>query len=120
VNRTRSKTGNGNIQDQKPSAYKSMQLGKLNLSSKQNSDDLIRWGLEKWQNLTALLTDQTFKNCGTKGKKQIELNLPSVCRPSIRINSKTPQPLSKNISKKQIEKAIKIKQKGQRINWKDL
>jgi hypothetical protein len=124
VNRTRSKVGNGNIQDQKPSAYKSMQLAKLGLTTPttaKNRGKLIQWKRELWENLTARLTDgDKFYNCGTKGKIQIEKDLPSVCRPSKRVNKSTPTPLAKDITEKQIEKGIKIKQKGQRINWKDL
>jgi hypothetical protein len=110
----------------KPSAYRSMMMGKLGLtkSTPQKKKDLLRWGSatkgEKWINLTALITDNKKLPCGQKGKKQKQRNLPSVCRASVKINKKTPTPLSGNISKQQIKKAIKIKQKGERINWKNL
>jgi hypothetical protein len=106
----------------KPSAYKSMMMGKLGLSKStpEKKKDLLRWKREKWINLTALITDNKKLPCGQKGKKQKERNLPSVCRASIKINEKTPEPLVSQLSKQQIKKAIQIKQKGQRINWKNL
>jgi hypothetical protein len=104
----------------KNSAYKSMMMGKLGLSKStpEKKKDLLRWKKEKWINLTALITDNKKLPCGQKGKKQ--RNLPSVCRASIKINEKTPKPLTSQLSKQQIKKAIKIKQKGERINWKNL
>jgi len=122
INKT-SKTG-GNILKQKPSAYKSMRLGKLGLTkptTAKNKGKLIQWKKELWENLTARLTDgDKFYNCGTKGKKQIEKDLPSVCRPSKRINKSTPQPLSNELSNKQVMTAIKKKKKGERIDWQSL
>lgn len=93
---------------------------KGNKTTPQEKADLIRWKNEKWVNLTAKITDNKTLPCGTKGKKQIDLNLPSICRPSIKINSKTPSPLASSYSKKEIKKAIKIKSEGKRINWKKL
>lgn len=111
---------------EKNSAYRSMKLaaseGKTKPTTKQNdiSSELIRWSNEKWQNLTAKLTDgDKFYDCGKKGKKQIALKLPSVCRPTIKINKDTPT-LAKEYTKKQIEKAIKLKKKGKRIMWNEL
>jgi hypothetical protein len=107
----------------KPSAYKSMMLGKLNMSDStpQKKKDLIRWKNEKWENLSARITDgDKFYACGQKGKKQIKKDVPSVCRPSVKINNKTPKPLSKNITDKQIKKAIDIKKKGGTIKWSEL
>lgn len=104
---------------EKHSAYKSMKL-KGNKTTPQEKKDLIDWGRAKWINLTAKLTDNKNLPCGTKGIKQKELNLPSVCRPSIKINSKTPSPLASSYSKIQIKKAIKIKSKGDTINWSKL
>jgi len=110
---------------QKPSAYRSMQLVKLRGYSgnkkNKNDNELEKWVLARWQNLTAKLTDgDKFYKCGEKGKQQILLNLPSVCRPSVKIDETTPTPLSGELTKKQIEKAIKIKQSGRRINWREL
>jgi len=108
--------------DEKPSAYRSMKLAKLGLSkptTKANRGALLDWTRERWQNLTALLTDDAFYECGTKGKKQKELGLPSVCRPTIRINDKTPK-LAQEFTEKQIRQAIELKKKMQRINWSEL
>jgi len=107
---------------EKPSAYRSMKLAKLGLTkptTKANRGALLNWTKEKWLNLTALLTDKKELACGTKGKKQKELGLPSVCRPSVRTNKKTPM-LAKEFSNKQIKKAIELKKKGKRINWSEL
>ena len=109
----------------KPSAYRSMLMGKLGLTkrSKKGRNSLYRWGNprtgEKWVNLTALLTDGKLLPCGKKGKKQMELGWPSVCRPSVRVNDKTPS-LASEFSKKQIREAIKIKQEGRVIRWATL
>ena len=124
INRTRSKSTGGNIAifNEKPSAYRSMKLSKLGLSkpiNKRNSGALFDWSRERWQNLTALLTDKKFYDCGAKGKNQRELGLPSVCRPSIRVNEKTPI-LANKFSEKQIRKAIQKKKKGERIIWDEL
>jgi hypothetical protein len=122
INRTKSKSSGGNIANEKPSAYRSMKLSKLGLSkptTKDNRGALLDWTRERWQNLTALLTDDAFYECGTKGKKQKELGLPSVCRPTIRINDKTPK-LAQEFTEKQIRQAIEIKKKMQRINWAEL
>ncbi len=106
----------------KPSAYRSMLMGKLGLtkSSKKGRNSLHRWGNpkkgEKWLNLTALLTDKKVLPCGKKGPKQIELGWPSVCRPSVKVNASTPS-LASEFTQKQIRKAIKIKQEGKMIRW---
>jgi len=123
VNKTKNNVASGNVLNQKPSAYRSMKLAKLGLTkptTKLNKGKLIDWTNEKWQNLTARLTDGEFYDCGTKGKKQKKQDLPSVCRPSIKVNDKTPKPLAHEIDNKTIKKAIKMKQQGQRINWIDL
>tara|TARA_R110000868_G_scaffold322_1_gene2641 strand:+ start:192 stop:509 length:318 start_codon:yes stop_codon:yes gene_type:complete len=104
---------------EKHSAYKSMRL-KGNKTTPEGKADLIRWKNEKWVNLTAKITDNKKLPCGTKGKKQKELKLPSICRPSVKINSKTPAPLASSYSTSQIKKAINIKKKGQIINWNKL
>lgn len=102
------------------SAYRSMMMGKLGLTKTTpgKKKDLLRWKNEKWQNLTAKITDgDKFYPCGMKGKKQKEKNLPSVCRPSVKVNDKTPKPLSGSISKQKIKKAVDIKKKGEYIKW---
>jgi hypothetical protein len=103
----------------KHSAYASMNI-KGNITTPEEKADLIRWGREKWLNLTAGITDNKKLACGTKGKKQKELGLPSICRPSIKISNKTPSPLSSSYTKQQIKKAINIKKKGEIIKWKSL
>jgi hypothetical protein len=103
---------------EKHSAYRSMKL-KGNKTTEKERLDLIRWINEKWINLTAKITDNKILPCGTKGKKQIEQKLPSVCRPSVKINNKTPS-LASNYNKEQITKAVKIKKDGKIIKWKSL
>lgn len=110
-----------NVLNEKHSAYRSMKLAKLGLAKKSDSSTsrLIDWKKEKWQNITSKLTDNKFYDCGTKGEIQKLLGLPSVCRPSIRVNNKTPK-LASEYSNKQILEAIKIKNRGSRINWSNL
>ena len=111
------------LQAQKPSAYKSMRLGKLSKpTTKENKGALLRWTKEDWVNLTALLTDNKKLPCGTKGKKQKEQNLPSVCRPSKQVSEITTKPLAKDLTIAQIKKAVEIKKKktNNRINWNKL
>jgi hypothetical protein len=103
---------------EKHSAYKSMRL-KGNKTTPQEKADLIRWKNEKWINLTAQMTDKKKLPCGTKGKKQEELGLPSICRPSVKVSSKTPT-LATSYTKTQIKKAIDIKKQGKTIKWKSL
>ena len=103
---------------EKHSAYRSMRL-KGNKTTPQEKADLIRWENEKWQNLTAKITDNKKLPCGTKGKKQMELGLPSICRPTIKVNNKTPI-LASSYTKTQIKKAINIKKDGSIIKWKSL
>ena len=108
---------------EKHSAYRSMKLaseGKTKPVSKSNRGALQRWSDELWVNLSAKLTDNKELPCGTMGKKQKEKGIPSVCRPKYKINEKSPTPLAKDLSKKQIEKAIEIKKKGGRIIWAEL
>lgn len=108
------------VKAQKPSAYKSMKLSELGLSkptNKNNKGDLIRWNKEIWLNLNALKDKGIEIPCGQKYKNQKE---PTVCRPKKKINEKTPKPLAKQLTNKQIEKAIEIKKKGKRIQWDKL
>lgn len=103
---------------EKHSAYKSMKT-KNNKTTPEARVDLIRWSNEKWLNLTAQITDSKNLPCGTKGKIQKELNLPSICRPSVKINNKTPI-LGSNYTKQQIIHAINIKSQGKTIKWNNL
>ena len=110
------------------SAYKSMMLVKHGFSKSKPAvkegkyDGLMRWEMERWENLTPRLLGETkFYPCGKKSKEQVKLELPSVCRPSKQINKETPKPLSNKITKKQIQKAVNIKKKrGGRIKWSEL
>jgi hypothetical protein len=105
---------------EKHSAYRSMKLaseGKTKPTNKSNKGALKRWTDEEWLNLNALKDKGIELPCGTKYKGQKE---PTVCRPKKKVNEKTPKPLAKDLSKKQIEKAIEIKKKGGRIIWADL
>jgi hypothetical protein len=108
------------IINEKPSAYRSMKLAKMGLTkptTEQNKGDLKKWTNEKWLNLNALLDKKVELPCGTKYKGQIE---PTVCRPKKKVDKKTPTPLAYDLTKDQIKKAIEIKKKGKRIDWKDL
>jgi hypothetical protein len=103
--------------NQKPSAYRSMRLGKLGLSKSTNKGGLERWIDEQWLNLNALNDLNIELPCGKKYKGQKE---PTVCRPKLKISEKTAKPLAYDLTKKQIEKAIKIKKTGQHIRWKEI
>ena len=103
----------------KPSAYRSMQLAKEG-KTKESDGDLKRWVNEKWRNLTPkVLGDTKFYACGTKSPEQIKKGLPSICRPTVKVNSNTPI-LAQSYTKQQIKKAVNIKAKGGRINWDKL
>lgn len=102
------------------SAYRSMYLASKNKTKPTTNNNLLRWTLEKWINLTSRITDGVELDCGKKGKNQILLNLPSVCRPKYKISDMTPYPLADEISDEQIIKAIKIKLQNKRINWSSL
>lgn len=104
----------------KPSAYRSMMLVKENKNKTENTG-LRRWTQEKWRNLTPLsLGDKEFYPCGEKSKQQQKLGLPSVCRPSKRISTKTTTPLANQITQAQLKKAIEIKKQGKTIQWSKL
>ncbi len=103
----------------KPSAYRSLQLAKEG-KTKESDGDLKRWVKERWRNLTPLiLGDTKFYACGTKSQQQIKEGLPSICRPTIKVNSNTPDIASK-YSMEQLKKAVKIKKQGKRIDWNKL
>lgn len=102
--------------EMKHSAYRSMQLGKEG-KIKNKDGNLDIWIRERWRNLTPLtLADKDFYECGKKSKEQIKKNIPSVCRPSRKINENTPT-LAKEYDLKKIKRAIEIKKKGKRIDW---
>jgi len=107
------------VKNMKPSAYRSMLMGKLGLtnSNKRNKKDLMNWTREHWLNLNALIDKNIELPCGQKYKGQTDK---TVCRPKNKVNDKTPTPLAYDLSEKQIRNAIKKKNKGERINWKEL
>jgi hypothetical protein len=121
----------------KPSAYRSMALVKKYQSlggRLRNAGALVKpsktkgttqtWLKEKWKNLTPYATNEIKKIndlpvCGTRTKKQIKEKLPSICRPTKKVNSKTVK-LAQDYTKKQIKKALKIKVNRKRIDWSEL
>ncbi len=105
---------------EKHSAYRSMKLsaeGKSKPTTKENKGALKIWSAEQWLNLNALVDIGKELPCGTKYKGQKD---PTVCRPKKKVNEKTPKPLAKDVSKKQVKKAIAIKKKGEYIKWSEL
>lgn len=106
----------------KPSAYRAMRLSALNLikPSGKTESKLRQWKDEEWVNLTAKITDKEKLPCGTQGKKQKELGLPSVCRPTKKMGKDTSTSLASGFTDAQIKKAISLKQQGKRIDWKSL
>jgi|TARA_R100000084_G_scaffold107341_1_gene67132 hypothetical protein len=115
---------------EKNSAYKSLFMiskykelgGKID--EKKSSMGTEIWLKEKWKNLTPYATNEIKKIndlpvCGTRTKKQIKEKLPSICRPTKKVNSKTVK-LAQDYTKKQIKKALKIKVNKKRIDWSEL
>lgn len=112
----------------KHSAYKSMYMieqyeklgGRINPKFKKSGTDT--WNKEIWKNATpiAMGIESKIKDlpaCGKKHSKQ--KNNPTICRPTKKVNKDTPE-LLQTFSKSQIKKALEIKKKGKRINWKEL
>jgi hypothetical protein len=91
--------------------------GKSKPTTKENKGALKRWTEEQWLNLNALVDIGKELPCGTKYKGQKE---PTVCRPKKKVSEKTPKPLAKDVSKKQVRKAVEIKKKGLNIKWSEL
>jgi hypothetical protein len=104
------------VKDMKPSAYRSMKMSQLGITpkNKRNKNDLMNWSREHWLNLNALIDMDIELPCGQKYKGQKDK---TVCRPKKKVNEKTPTPLAYDLTEKQIRKAIKMKNKGERINW---
>lgn len=105
-----------NIRNQRPSAYRSMQLSKYGYN-KNIDGNLKKWQNEKWLNLNALKDLKIELPCGKKYKGQRE---PTVCRPKFKIDNRTPAPLAYDLTDEQIKKAVEIKKLNKRINWKTL
>jgi hypothetical protein len=74
---------------------------------------LRKWIDEEWKNLTpysmGLTSLENSPKCGQKHPNQGKL--PSVCRPKKQMH---------DYSKTQIQEAVKLKEKGRIIQWKDL
>ena len=121
-------------QYKKHSAYKSMQLirtykelgGRINEKFSKpgvtfGKGGTSTWRSEKWKNLSPVALDLTSIKkapvCGVKHPKQGKNK--SICRPTIKINSKTPK-LAQDYSKTQIRRAQQLKNKGKIIQWADL
>tara|TARA_Y100001973_G_C5166266_1_gene316329 strand:+ start:334 stop:741 length:408 start_codon:yes stop_codon:yes gene_type:complete len=112
----------------KNSAYKSLFLlktykdlgGKINQKSEKKSGTTV-WLKEKWKNLSGVVAGKTkLKDapaCGNRDKNQGKNK--TICRPTVKVNKETVK-LAQNYSKEQLKKAQKIKNKGDRINWKKL
>lgn len=116
----------------KHSAYRSMKIvkeykdrgGKINEDLEKNSD-LQRWIEEDWKNLSCIATGsceypktqkewESLNECGTKYPDQ---TVSTICRPVKRTSNATPK-TAQYFNKKQIEKAQRMKNKGERIEWK--
>ena len=111
----------------KHSAYRSMQIvtkykqlgGRLDESKSKGGTN--RWLKEKWKNLSpvsmGLTTIKNSPKCGSKHPQQGKNK--TICRPTVKINSKTPK-LARSYSKKQLQKAQKMKNLGLRVRWNKL
>lgn len=114
---------------EKPSAYKSMFIQKKYMelggkykdkrSNQKKSDNLNRWRREKWVQVIPYLKNGKEIVCGEDNKKN------KVCRPLVRIDSKTPitlPELQKLHTKKQLLNLAnkKIRNMGGRVFWKTL
>jgi hypothetical protein len=101
------------------SAYKSMRLSQLKITpkNKRNKNELLTWTKEQWLNLNALIDVGKELPCGEQYKGQTDK---TVCRPKNKINKNTPEPLAYDLTEKQIKEAIKKKNRGERINWKEI
>ena len=104
----------------KPSAYRSMSLAKEG-KTKERDGNLKRWINEKWVNLTpvalGIVSLRNAPACGDSSKNP--RGQKSVCRPTVKVSKQTPV-LAQTYTKKQIKKAIDIKNNGGRIIWSKL
>lgn len=112
----------------KHSAYKSMYLveeyerlgGRINKNLKKSGT--ATWNKESWVNLSPIAMGiesdiKKLPKCGVRHPKQKKN--PTICRPTIKVNKNTTS-LAQSFTKSQIKKALEIKKKGNRINWKEL
>ena len=83
--------------------------------------NLSRWFKEKWVNLTpygeGLVNNKLVYACGERHPDQ---KGPSVCRPSVKIDSKKTPIVAQKFDRAQIKKAVKIKANKKRIVWSEL
>lgn len=105
----------------KNSAYRSMALAKQG-KTKERDGNLKRWLNEKWINLTPYATGlikyiKDSPKCGDSSKNP--KGQKSICRPLKKVSQKTPK-LATEYTKKQIQKALSIKNKGGVIQWNKL
>lgn len=82
------------------------------------TNGISQWMKEEWVQVEPYITQNKKIKCGVGDKGK-------ACRPSKRVNSKTPmtiQEVMKKHSKKDILKVVKQKQKdmGKRVDWKAL
>lgn len=110
---------------EKPSAYKSMFISKKYVElggkykEKKKSDNLSRWRKEKWVQVIPYLKNGKEIVCGEDNKKN------KVCRPLVRIDSKTPITISELLklhSKKDLLNLAnkKVRNMKGRVFWKTL
>lgn len=103
----------------KPSAYRSAHLVSERKNRTKNSG-LGRWLYEeKWVNLTPWAFGRVSQikdspDCGDSSKNP--QGQKSVCRPLHKASKRTPKTAS-SFSKKQVKKAVMIKNRGERIDW---
>ena len=111
----------------KTSAYKSMFITKTYKSmdgtysgSKQGSKGTTKWIQEKWVNVNAYLNGNKVVKCGETAKNK------HACRPTKKIDSKTPitiQEVIKKHGKAAVKQAVKQKSTNataKRLNWNSL
>ena len=104
----------------KNSAYRSMKLAKEGKTKKRDGN-LKRWINEEWVNLTPYAEGliKSISDSPECGKPHPEQKGKSVCRPLKKVSEKTPN-IASSYSKEQIKKAVKKKNKGEIIKWREL
>ena len=109
----------------KPSAYRSMSLARQGKTDPKNKGGLKRWIEERWINLTPyafnVVSLKESPKCGDSSLNPVigGVRQKSVCRPMRTVSRQTPT-LASAYTKKQIRRAIEMKNKGERINWAGL
>ena len=86
--------------------------GKYSSKRKPKSSGLKRWYKEKWVDLNRPKKNGSFEPCGRKSAN-MKSKYP-LCRPSVRVNKKTPKTY-KELPKKSIKQAKKSKKSSKRI-----